>query len=86
VRSTVRGKLVVAVMTLAVIAFTGGAYAAAQDSRAVGRQAFLGDAAKRLNVTPEQLESALQRAYYDQLNAAVAAGRLTPAQVDAIRR
>jgi hypothetical protein len=60
VQTSVRGNLAIAVTTLAAIAFAGGAYAATQDSRAVGRQAFLSTAAKRLNVTPKQLESALQ--------------------------
>jgi len=60
VQTSARGKLAIAVTTLAAIAFAGGAYAATQDSQAVGRQAFLSTAAKRLNVTPQQLELALQ--------------------------
>jgi hypothetical protein len=86
VPTSFRGKLALAITLVAVVAFAGGAYAATQDSSAVGRQAFLSDAAKRLNVTPKQLESALQGAYYDQLRFAVSAGRLTPAQADAIRQ
>jgi hypothetical protein len=60
VQTSVRGKLAIAVTTLAAVAFAGGAYAASQDSRAVGRQAVFTNAAKRLNLTPEQLEAALQ--------------------------
>ena len=40
-------------------------------------QAFLSDAAKRLNVTPAELKAALQGAYGDRLDAAVADGKLS---------
>jgi hypothetical protein len=69
-----------------VAAFAGGAYAAAQQSGANARQAFLNDVAKQLHVTPKQLSSALKNAAVDQLHAAVAAGRLTQAQADALQR
>ena len=71
---------------MAAAAFAGGAYAANQDSTANSRQAFLNDVAKRLNVTPAQLSSALQGAVFDQLDAAVAAGKLTQAQASAIKQ
>ncbi len=58
-QTSVRGRIAIAVTTLAAVAFGGGAYAATQDSGSVGRQAFVRDAAKRLNLTPEQLEAAL---------------------------
>lgn len=81
-----KGKLAVAVCAMAVAAFAGGAYAATQESAPGSRQAFLGDVAKRLHVTPAQLSAALKGAALDQVNAAVAAGRLTKAQGDALKQ
>ena len=69
-----RRKAVVGVVTLAVAAFAGGAYAATERT-ANPRQAFLNDVAKRLNVTPQQLSAALKAALMDRLDAAVKAGR-----------
>lgn len=77
-------KLAIATTTLAAAAFAGGAYAATQDSPDHQRQAFLNDVAKRLNVSPQRLSSALKAAFADQLNAAVKAGRLTQAEADAL--
>jgi predicted nuclease of restriction endonuclease-like RecB superfamily len=45
------------------------------------RHAFLDNAAKRLGTTPAQLEAALQAAYADRLDAAVAAGRITKSRL-----
>ncbi len=70
--------------TLAILA--GGAYAASQALNANPRQAFVTDVAKRLNVTPAQLNAALRGAADDQLQAAVKAGRLTQAQANAIKQ
>jgi hypothetical protein len=75
-----KGKLAIGISALAVAAFAGGAYAASREPHAGGRQAFLDDAAKRLHVTPSQLSEALRGAAIDQVNAGVAAGRLTRAQ------
>lgn len=83
---SLKRKLIVVVAALAVIAFAGGAYAATQSSTANVRQAFLNDVARRLNVTPSQLRSALTGAFDDQLNNAVAQGHLTRAQAAAIRQ
>lgn len=78
-------RIAIAVVAVAVLGGAGGAFAASQSS-GPSRQALLDDAAKRLNVTPQQLQSALQGAAIDQVNAAVAAGRLTQAQADAIKQ
>jgi hypothetical protein len=75
---TFKRKFALAATGLAAAALSGGAYAATQG--AGSRQAFLNDAAKRLNVTPQQLTAALRAARVDQVNAAVAAGRLTQAE------
>jgi predicted DNA-binding protein (UPF0251 family) len=85
-RSILRRKLVLGATVLAAAAFAGGAYAAAQQSGANSRQAFLNDVAKRLNVSPQQLKSALTGAFDDQLQAAVAAGKITQAQANAIKQ
>ena len=50
------------------------------------RQAFLDDAAKRLHVTPTELQSALEGAYDDRLDAAVAAGKITKEQAEAMKQ
>jgi hypothetical protein len=84
-RSNVKRKLGIGAAALAAAAFAGGAYAATQGS-SNPRQAFLDDVAKRLNVTPAQLRAALDGAFLDRLQAAVAAGRLTQAQANAIKQ
>ena len=81
----IKRKLVAAATVVAAAAFGGGAYAATQSS-APSRQAFLNDVAKRLNVSPAQLTNALKGAFDDQLQAAVAAGKLTQAQANAIKQ
>lgn len=79
-------KLAIGAAVAAAAAFGGGAYAATQGSGSNPRQVFVNDLAKRLNVTPAQLNSALLGAFGDQLQAAVKAGRLTQAQADQIRQ
>ncbi len=79
-------KLVIALAVLAAAAFAGGAFASTRGSSANPRQAFLNDVARRLHVTPAQLQSALTGAVQDRLNAAVKAGRLTQAQASAIEQ
>ena len=82
---SVRRKLVIGVVGIAVLGGGGAAYAVnkANDN---GRQAFLGDVAKRLNVSPDKLNSALKGAFEDRLDAAVKAGRITQKQADAIKQ
>ncbi len=82
----VKRKLVIGGAALAVAAFAGGAYAATQNSGPSTRQAFLNDVAKRLHVSPQQLSSALNGAFLDQLQAAVQDGRLTQAQANALEQ
>jgi hypothetical protein len=66
----------------------GGAAIAAStnDDRQKTEQSILDDAAKRLNVTPEALKSALGAAEDAQLDAQVKAGKLTQEQADAIKK
>jgi hypothetical protein len=77
---TFKRKFAFAAAGLAAAGLSGGAYAATQNSGDGSRRALLNDAAKRLNVTPQQLTTALRAARVDQINAAVAAGRLTQAE------
>lgn len=83
---SLKRKLLAGTVVATVAAFTGGAYAASQALNDNSRQAFLNDVAKRLNVTPAQLDSALKGAYEDQLQAAVKAGKITQAQANAIKQ
>jgi hypothetical protein len=88
-------KLAVGVTGLAVLAGTGGAYAAGQSGspavnlladRAAEQKAFLDDVAKRLNVTRDQLDAAVKAAAEARIDAAVADGRLTKEQGEAAKR
>src|SRR5688572_16113373 len=77
-----------AIGAVAVAALAVGSGAAIATSRDGGREAeqeVLADAAKRLDVTPEKLRSALSAAQDAQLDAAVKEGRLTQEQADAIK-
>jgi hypothetical protein len=80
-----KNKLLIGAVALVAAASAGGAYAATQTA-SNPRQAYLNDVAKRLNVTPAQLEAAMKGALIDRLNAAVKAGRLTQAQADQIKQ
>ncbi|MDA0181375.1 hypothetical protein OJ997_13805 [Solirubrobacter phytolaccae] len=87
-------KLVAGAAGLAVLAGSGGAYAAGQSGsvapkqadRAAEQKAFLDDVAKRLNVTRDQLDTALKGAAEARIDAAVAAGKLTKEQGDAAKQ
>lgn len=82
-RTLLKHRLLVGLIALLVVGGAGGAYAATQSANNP-RQAFLNDVAKRLNVTPQQLQSAIRGAFLDRLEAAVKAGRLTQAQANQI--
>jgi hypothetical protein len=78
-------KLAIGAAAVTVLGGGGAAYAVtkANDN---DRQAFLGDVAKRLNVTPQQLNDAIKGAFEDRLQAAVKAGKLTQDQADQIKK
>jgi acetylglutamate kinase len=77
--------IAVGVVTAAIVA-AGSALAATKlESPGARSQAVISDAAGRLHVTPGALSSALKKALDDQVDAAVAAGRLTKAQGDALK-
>jgi hypothetical protein len=87
-------KLAIAATGVAVLAGTGGAYAATQSGPttakppdlATEQKAFLDDLAKRLNVTPDKLNEAIKGAAADRIDAAVAAGKLTKEQGDTAKK
>ncbi|MDA0172512.1 hypothetical protein OJ998_25645 [Solirubrobacter taibaiensis] len=92
---SVKRKLVAGAAGLAVLAGSGGAYAAGQSGpttskapadRAAEQKAFLDDVAKRLNVTRDQLDAALKSAAEARIDAAVAAGKLTKEQGEAAKQ
>jgi hypothetical protein len=63
----------------------GGVGIAATRGDSNESQAVINDAAKRLGVSPNALGDALKAALKDRIDAAVAAGRLTKAQGDALK-
>ena len=84
---TRRTKQVVVSGALAAALAIGAGAAVAGGGLGLGNdQAFLNGAAKRLNVTPAELKAALKGARDDQIDAAVAAGKLTKEQADAMKQ
>jgi hypothetical protein len=83
----VKRYVLVSAAVLAAGAGGGAAIAASggDDDRQKAEQSILTDAAKRLNVTPDALRSALGAAEDGQLDQAVKDGKLTQAQADAIK-
>jgi hypothetical protein len=82
----VKRYMIVSAAVLAAGAGAGGAIAATSGNDAKKtEQSVLDDAAKRLNVTPEALRSALGAAEDAQLDQAVKDGKITQAQADAIK-
>ncbi|HEV7753083.1 MAG TPA: hypothetical protein VGO71_16165 [Baekduia sp.] len=82
----VKRYMIVSAAVLAAGAGAGGAIAATSGNDAKKtEQSVLDDAAKRLNVTPDALRSALGAAEDAQLDQAVKDGKITQAQADAIK-
>jgi hypothetical protein len=78
-------RMVVAAATTLAVAGGGAAAVAASGSGSHGSD-FLDSVAKHLGVTPQKLEDATKAAAIDQVNADVAAGRITQAQADALKK
>lgn len=79
-------RLIVATAAVLAVAGGGAAIGATQlGSPEDERQAVVNDAAKKLGVTPRALSSALKEALVNRVDAAVAAGRITKAQGDALK-
>jgi hypothetical protein len=84
-----KSKVLVGVSALGLAAGGGGAALATSGTAAANgapdQQAFLQDVAKRLGVSESALEEALKGAAIDQVDGAVAAGRLTKEEGDRIK-
>ena len=74
---TNRIKKIVVLATLAAVLAIGAGVAVAGGALGNDQEAFLNDAAKRLDVTPAELKAALKGAYDARIDAAVAAGKIT---------
>src|SRR4051794_11535273 len=84
----IKRYVLVSAAVLAAGAGGGAAIAATSgdDDHKKAEQAIIDDAAKRLNVSPEALRSALGAAEDAQLDQAVKDGKLTQEQADAIKK
>ena len=83
-----RRKLAIGATGLVLLGGAGGAVAVAatQGSAGSGRQAYIDDVAKHLNVSSSALTAATKAAGNDQIEAAVAAGRITQSQANALKQ
>jgi hypothetical protein len=80
-----RKQMIAGAVVVAALAGGGGAIAASQLGSDADEQAIIDDAAKRLGVEPSELSEALEQAYSARIDAAVAAGKLTQEQADALK-
>jgi hypothetical protein len=87
IRFATKRSLLVCAVALAVTLGAGAAVAATSDvfDPEAEQEAFQAAVAEKLGVTTEELQDAYKEASLEQLDAAVAAGRLTQEQADAIR-
>jgi hypothetical protein len=83
VRRILRHRIAIAGAAVVFAAGGGAAYAASQSS-SNPREGVINDVAKRLNVSPQRLTSAIKAAVIDKLDAVGKDGRLTRAEADAI--
>src|SRR4029450_4713917 len=79
-------KLIFGAAALLAAAGGGVAIAASDSSPAEDNQAVLDSAAKQLGVSPSKLSDALKKAIGDRIDAAVASGRLSKEQGDALKQ
>jgi hypothetical protein len=79
-----RRVIAIAVASLMVVAGGGAAIAASQSS-ANPAQSFLDSVAKHLGISSQKLEDATKAAAIDQVDAALAEGKITKAQADELK-
>ena len=79
-------KLIFGAAALLAAAGGGVAIAASDASPSDENQAIIDDAAKQLGISPSKLSNALKQALGDRIDAAVAAGRITKADGDALEQ
>jgi hypothetical protein len=81
-----KGKLAVGTAAALLVAGGGAAIAATKfGSPKEESQAVIADAARQLGIAPSDLSNALKKALENRVDAAVAAGRLTKAEGDALK-
>ncbi len=80
-----RRKVVAGAAAMAAVVGTGAAVGATQWSPQAENDAILADVAEQLGVEPAELEGAIEQALEDRLDEAVAAGRMTQEQADALK-
>jgi uncharacterized protein YaiL (DUF2058 family) len=83
---TVRGKQLAVVAVIAAVLGLGVGAAVAGGGLSNDREAFLNDVAKRLNVTPEQLQAAIKGATDARIDQAVKDGKITKEQGDELKK
>lgn len=79
-------RLIIGAAALLAVAGGGAAVAVAGSSNSEENKAILDDAAKQLGIPSSKLSDALKQALANRVDAAVAAGRLTKAQGDALKQ
>ena len=81
-----RTKIAVGAAAALAVAGAGGAVAATQfGSPSAESEAIISDAAEQLGIEPSRLSNALKKALANRIDAAVAAGRLTKEQGEALK-
>lgn len=85
---SLKRKVVAGTVVALAVGGTGVGVAATQlrSSPSEESKAVVSDAAKQLGVQPDQLSNALKKALENRVDAAVAAGRITKAQGDALKQ
>jgi polyhydroxyalkanoate synthesis regulator phasin len=83
-RFRTRKALAIAIAALAVIGGGGAAIAASGDSSSPGRS-FFDAVAKHLGISSQKLEDATKAAAIDQVDAALAEGKITEEEADALK-
>lgn len=80
-----RNRLVIGAGGAALLGAAAGAFAEAHAASAAGRAAYIEVLAARLEMTPAALRAAMLAAADDRIDAARAAGRLTPARAETLK-
>src|SRR5437870_12164107 len=82
-----KAKIVVSAAALVSAAGAGAAVAASRDSSPSSEsKAVIDDAARQLGISSSKLSDALKKALSDRVDAAVAAGRISKAEGDALKQ
>jgi hypothetical protein len=80
-----RKALLIAVLALAAIGGAGAAIAAAQDSPSSRASSYIEGVAKHLGVSTDELKDAMKAAAVDEVDAALAEGRISEDEAEALK-